>query len=92
MKVRCLFSDIKKAFDTVSQDIIRKKLVGAGIVEPALKWFISYLSYRHQRALVNNTPSSHKIVRSGVPNVQSVVHYFYLLLLMIFRSVCYMDT
>ena len=43
-----IFLDLKKAFDTVSHDILLSKLKKLGISGTPLKWFTSYLSNRTQ--------------------------------------------
>ena len=44
--VGLVFIDLKKAFDTVDRDILRKKLEHYGIQERQLAWFKSYLANR----------------------------------------------
>ena len=43
-----IFIDLKKAFDTVSHEMLIKKLNSYGIRDSALHWFKSYLSDRTQ--------------------------------------------
>ena len=62
-----VFLDFSKAFDTVDHDILLKKLCHYGIRDTGLKWFQSYLSERKQYVTYNDTKSSIKIIRCGVP-------------------------
>ena len=52
-----MFLDLKKAFDTVSHDILLDKLKHYGIRRIALKWFTSYCKDRKQFISVNNLNS-----------------------------------
>ena len=52
-----LFLDLKKAFDTVSRQILPEKLKLDGIDAPAFLWFTSYLSDRKQCTYVNGSLS-----------------------------------
>ena len=62
-----VFIDLKKAFDTVDQAILARKLYfyGAGNTEP--KWFQSYLSDRQQLCKVNGISSNLLYIKCGVP-------------------------
>jgi len=62
-----LYLDLKKAFDTVSIDILLQKLDFIGIKGNAFNIFSSYLSNRHQRTRVNNIVSEDKLVKIGIP-------------------------
>ena len=57
-----VFLDIKKEFDTVSHDILIKKLNRYGISNNELCFFVSYLSQRTQCCRVNENISSQKLV------------------------------
>ena len=52
--------DLKKAFDTVENELILKKL-------EALRWFGSYISNRTQQCYANEMLSEEKPITCGVP-------------------------
>lgn len=56
--VMALLLDLSKAFDTLSQYVLRK-LEAYGIREVELEWFRSYLSSRTQRVKSNRDRSGH---------------------------------
>ena len=56
-----------------------RKLYLYGIEDFALAWFISYLSYRMQVSKVENTMSSFKPVRCGVPQKSNLWPLLFLL-------------
>jgi hypothetical protein len=58
--------DLCKAFDTVSHDILLKKLLKLGVRGTALDWFKSYLESRSQRVEVNGYLSSLIGITCGV--------------------------
>ena len=58
---------MSKAFDTIDHSIILKKLEHYGIRGTELEWFVSYLSNRQQFVELNNTKSTLKVIRTGVP-------------------------
>ena len=62
-----VFIDLKKAFDTVSHDILIKKLDYYGIRGVANRWFESYLTKRTQFVSINEFVSSKIMVQHGVP-------------------------
>ena len=59
------FLDLKKAFDTINQDIIISKLELYGIRGTCRSWFKSYLGNRMQRVELNGISSSCKRVKCG---------------------------
>ena len=61
------YIDYKKAFDTVSHEILLKKLSLYGFSKHSVTWFNNYLSNRLQRTLVNGHVSRSKSVKYGVP-------------------------
>ena len=62
-----LFLDLRKAFDTVDHTILLRKLYLYGVKGIALDWFNSYLTNRKLVCKINNTISSVKHNRCGVP-------------------------
>ena len=62
-----LLIDLRKAFDTVSHQILLQKLPHYGIRDPAYCLMESYLSNRQQFVSINNSASSLKFISIGVP-------------------------
>jgi len=62
-----VFLDLKKAFDTVSHEILLDKLRINGIQDNASMWFESYLSNRCQVTVVDGTISDCLGIAEGVP-------------------------
>ena len=62
-----LLMDLRKAFDTVSHQILLQKLLHYGIRGPAYCLMESYLSNRQQFVSINNSASSLKSISIGVP-------------------------
>ena len=62
-----LYLDLKKAFDTVSLDILLKKLNFIGINGKLQKILKSYLTNRKQRTLIHSYISNEANVEMGVP-------------------------
>ena len=59
--------DLKKAFDTVSHDILVKKLSNYDISQQCVKWIGSYLSERRHITCVNGVKSESSLCSCGVP-------------------------
>ena len=62
-----LYLDLTKAFDTVDHEILLEKMTYYGIRGHANNFFRSYLTDRQQYCHVNNTSSSLRYQRYGVP-------------------------
>ena len=62
-----IFLDLAKAFDSVSHDILLKKLYKYGIRGNALRLFTSYLEGRSQFVSLNDTESILEEIYFGVP-------------------------
>lgn len=66
-KTAAIFIDLSKAFDTVDIAILIHKLQEIGIGGVVLRWFQSYLSGRSQYVSINESCSTTKNIRYGVP-------------------------
>lgn len=62
-----MFLDLKKAFDSVSHEILLSKLSHYGVRGVPLSWLRSYLEGRRQSVIVNGVSSSIREVTCGVP-------------------------
>ena len=62
-----IFVDLKKAFDTVNHEILRKKLKKYGVISSENAWFASYLYKRMQFCRVNGVSSGLDDINCGVP-------------------------
>lgn len=62
-----VFLDLAKAFDTVSHNILLKKLELYGVKGKSLDWFTSYLTNRQQQCVVEGCISKSQVVDCGVP-------------------------
>ena len=67
MLTGAIFLDLSKAFDTISHDLIIKKLASYGVLNVELRWFADYLFSRSQTVVVGNQCSMKSKVVSGVP-------------------------
>lgn len=68
-KKKCLsiFLDLAKAFDTVSHEILLKRLFNVGVRGPTLSILANYLSNRTQRVKVDSSLSESLTITMGVP-------------------------
>ena len=62
-----IFLDLKKAFDTVDHNILKKKLKIKGIRGLSYDLISSYLANRYQFTCVNSQKSNKNIINYGVP-------------------------
>ena len=60
-------TDLSKAFDTLSHDLLLEKLQTAGLGSKAVDWIKSYLTDRKQQVKMGSTTSSISTVQAGVP-------------------------
>ena len=68
--------DFSKAFDKVEFLVTLRKIKQLGITGKVSKWIYSFLTGRTQTVIVNGIKSEDSVVRSGVPQGQSWVHYY----------------
>ena len=64
---KVVYTDIQKAFDSVSHKRLLKILNQYGLHENLINWFDNFLDNRSQRVLINNTLSDPLTIYSGVP-------------------------
>ena len=65
-----VYLDFRKAFDTVSHNILVMKLRKYGIDEWLVRWTENWLTHRAQRIVISGAASSRRPVASGVPQWQ----------------------
>ena len=73
MQVDAIYTDIKAAFDTVSQNILLAKLDKLGLSPPLVKWMKSYLCGRSYAVRMGSHQSRSIGASSGVSIGASVV-------------------
>ena len=61
------YLDFAKAFDSVSHNLLERKLKMYGIQNSNLKWIMNFLKNRSQRVVLNGEYSNWVDVKSGVP-------------------------
>ena len=59
--------DLSKAFDSIEQTLLLKKLKAIGVSQFAVDWFKSYLSERSQSVRIGSTLSEARTTTRGVP-------------------------
>ena len=62
-----VYTDFKKAYDSVAHQRLLKKVENAGIKGKVLKWMEAFLTNRKQRVKIANTKSKWENVLSGIP-------------------------
>ena len=66
-EITIIYTDAKKAFDSVPHDLLLHKCQNLGITGKNLAFIRSFLSDREQRVSLNNTESRKIPIKSGVP-------------------------
>ena len=67
MLIHSLYLDLRKAFDTISHNILLNKLKTIGLNLRTRDWFQNYLTNRTQRVYANGVLSSSLPITHGVP-------------------------
>ena len=77
-----IFLDLKKAFDTVDHNILKKKLKIKGISGLSYDLISSYLANRYQFTCVNSQKSDKNIINYGVSqdSILGLFYFFYILM------------
>ena len=75
-----VFTDLRKAFDTVDHDILLCRLYHYGIKNTELKRFKSYLSNRHQYCSISGNDSNFSHFTPGIPQGSSLGPLLFLVL------------
>ena len=77
-EMRAVFLDISKAFDRVWHRGLIAKLRSIGVEGNLLKWFISYLSCRKQRVIIEGVNSDWCNIEAGVPKGSVLLFLIYI--------------
>ena len=65
--ISIIYTDLRKAFDSVPHDLLMLKLRKYGVVGKTGRWLEDFLKDRHQRVCIGSSVSSYRRVESGVP-------------------------
>jgi len=57
-QIDAVYTDQRKAFDSVNFCILISKLAQLGVTDPILSWFRSYLTERKRQVKINNYKSN----------------------------------
>ena len=66
-QIDCIYLDFKKAFDSVSHELLIHKLKSYNISDSMITWLSSFLNNRRQSVRINGSTSSWTSVTSWVP-------------------------
>ena len=64
---RAVFFNLRKAFDSIPDEVLLEKLEKIGLSSPILAWITDYLTCKEQKGVVSGAKSQHTTVLSGVP-------------------------
>ena len=82
-----VFIDLKKAFDTINQGLLLKKLYHYGIRGTSNDWLASYLDNRFQYVSFDNCASDSQKVICGVPQGYILGHKLFILYINDIRNI-----
>ena len=74
-----IYTDLRKAFDTVPHDLLLHKLEHYGVREQNQRWIRNFLDSRKQRVVSNGDSSPFINVESGVPQGGTLSGLFFIL-------------
>ena len=74
-----IFINLKKAFDTISHEIVFQTLVKYGLNQNSVSWFTSYLSSRNQQCSVHGHLSADSQINCGIPQGSPIGPLLFLL-------------
>lgn len=66
-QIDVVYTDFQKAFDKVDHKLLLNKIAFNGIRGDLLRWFVSYITNRSQKVVINGYESNAINVTSGVP-------------------------
>lgn len=66
-QIDAVYTDFQKAFDKVDHELLLNKIAFNGIRGDLLRWFVSYVTNRTQKVVINGFESRTVRVTSGVP-------------------------
>ena len=79
--VRVVLFDLKKAFDSVSHNIVCKKLEKTNIKPYIINWIANFLSDRRPRVTVNGIETNYVEVNKGVPQGTVLASFLFSLMI-----------
>lgn len=78
-KTVAIFLDLRRAFETVSREVLLEKLLIYGCDEKAIKWFQNFLSKRKQCVKINEVISDPTEVNYGLPQGSKLANLLFII-------------